>query len=665
MCGIAGFFNSKLHSDQYQNIILEMLRRIDYRGPDELGYYFDNRVAIGSVRLGIIDLETGQQPFFDQDGRYGLVYNGELYNYLELKSELENLGVKFKTNSDTEVILRSWIYWGEHALVKFNGAFAFVIYDRISNNALLVRDRFGERPLYYTFLNGVFLFASELKCFFGYPGIKFEWDVSALESVLSTWTPLPEETIFKSMAQVPPGSFLRWSSESIHVEQYYDIPLDIEQFSSDEVDAAERVRYLLSESIRLRMRSDVQIGTYLSGGLDSTIVTKLAAEQSSLPINSFSVSFNDKEFDESQYQHEVSRYLGTKHESLVVSNRQIAEFFPQCVWHAETPLFRTALVPLYLLSKRVNGAGIKVILTGEGADEVFLGYDIFKESLIRFDWPTLSSAEKGGRIAQLYPYLRHFSAENIKALAVVFDRFSSNSDSSLFSHEMRFQNSKFALQLLRPNVAVAFNGVRRYLEKHEKVKSYKLLQRAQWLEIKTLLAGYLLSSQGDRMSLANSVENRCPFLDHNLIKFASSLPVSMRLKDGVNEKYILKQAYKNLIPNSIIERSKQPYRAPDVGAFLGRDRPEYVNALLDPDRLSQIDFLNLDFCKRFIFKMFSRQNHEDISPRDGQTFINLLSIALIDDQFVCNKNSRNSRVGPIKFSHRLDGRNPRITFNIN
>ena len=656
MCGIAGFFNSPLKNNSFPGVIIEMLRRINYRGPDEIGYFFDKKSSVGSVRLSIIDLENGQQPFFDKSGRYCLVYNGELYNYLELKSELEQLGRRFETKSDTEVILQSLLEWGEAALLKFNGGYAFTFYDRFVGDAIIARDRFGKRPLFYININGALLFASELKCFIGYPDMQFEWDVEALESVLSIWTPLPEQTVFKGVKQIPPGGLLRYKSGIVEIKEYYEIPLAVEQFAGNESDARSQVRDLLEKSVRLRMRSDVNVGTYLSGGLDSAIITRLAADQSDKPIHSFSVAFEDNEFDESRHQREASIYLGTKHESILIRSNDIAEHFPNSIWHAETPLFRTALVPLLMLSKHVNQAGIKVALTGEGADEIFLGYDIFKESQLRLRWKTLSLKEKENFVALLYPYLKHFSSDNAKSLVAVYDKFSNESDSALFSHEMRFQNSKFSLRLLRGGNKDGLNAMRSYVGNQKNITSLTLIQRTQWIEFKTLLAGYLLSSQGDRMSLANSVENRCPFLDKNLVEFANSLPVSMRLKNDINEKSILKDAYRDFLPKSIVERFKQPYRAPDASAFIGPNRPEYIDMLLDEKRLSKIEFLDVNFCRRLYLKLMSTENLQMISPKENQAFIFLLSIVLLDSQIVRNENEHLTRIMPLKFSKCIDGR---------
>jgi len=658
MCGIAGFLNAgNIDSDLYPEIIVDMLRRIEYRGPDELGYYFEDQAALGSVRLSIIDLKTGQQPFFDESNRYCLVYNGELYNYRELRLELEQIGRKFRTTSDTEVLLTSWIQWGEPAFSRFNGAYAFAIYDLFEKSCVLVRDRFGKRPLYYSINGGALVFASEQKSFLSYPGIDFSWNIEAVKSVLSIWTPLPDETVFNNLHQLPPGSFMRYASGCLEIKPYYQLKLNAPPFKGTEVDAVDAVRDVLRESVRLRLRSDVEVGTYLSGGLDSSIVTALVVEESAMPVHSFSVCFQDKDFDESEQQQQVSAHLGTKHESIWVSNELIAEDFPVSIWHAETPLFRTALVPLYSLSRLVNRAGIKVVLTGEGSDEAFLGYDIFKETYLRERWNSLTQTEKETQVAKLYPYLKHFTRANARSLAGVYDQFCNGADKLLFSHQLRYHNSKFALRLIRGGADNGMLGISNYAQEHGDILSgLDPIRRTQWLEFKSLLAGYLLSSQGDRMSLANSVENRCPFLDLNVVEFADSLPQEMRLRHGCEEKHILKRAFADILPANIVNRFKQPYRAPDAAPFIAAKRPEYVDWLLDEKRLSSIEFLDVDFCRRFAAKVLTAGRPEAMSPRENQALVSLLSILLLDSYFVRNENSQFSNRRPRNVSRRIDGR---------
>jgi asparagine synthase (glutamine-hydrolysing) len=660
MCGIAGFINSSFSSHEYPVFIENMLAAIAYRGPDERGYYFDESVALGTVRLSVIDVASGQQPITDPSQRYWICYNGEIYNYKELKTELQNLGYQFSTDSDTEVALYAWIAWGTDAFARLNGGFAFAIYDRLENSIVLVRDRYGKRPLYYFYepLTKTLVFASEIKCFLAYPAIKFSFDVDKLASIFTLWTPLAAETAFTDIKQVPMGAYLRFKNKTIEIKEYKPLDFSVAPFCGSETEAIQVVREKLTESVKLRLRSDVPVGTYLSGGLDSAIVTQLAIEQGVKSLCSFSVSFEDQVYDESSKQSLLSQHWGIEHHSLRVSNEDIAQAFPEAVWHAETPLFRTALVPMLLLSQKVNQHGIKVVLTGEGADESFLGYEIFKETalrqLLKHD---TGVAQQNAIIDNLYPYLNHYKEGNHRSLMGLYQQFLEEKTPGLYSHEIRYHNSQFALRMLKAEKN-NLQGIQEAVqEANGCYQHFNAHQKAQWLEFKTLLAGYLLSSQGDRMSLANGVENRCPFLDFNIVEYAASLPDHFKLRDGVNEKYILKQAFKNVLPTAILTQPKQPYRAPDAGAFLGNGRKQdYLELILSEHELRKLGFIDADFCQKFTKKV-TNTPADKISPRENQAFIQLLSLALLNQFYIQRKNlpTKMSQANPV-LMRAIDGR---------
>ncbi|MEM7129852.1 MAG: asparagine synthase (glutamine-hydrolyzing) [Chloroflexota bacterium] len=645
MCGIVGFCHAARAAHTFPETICHMLSMIRHRGPDEMGYYFDEQVALGTARLSVIDLSTGQQPLSDASGRYWITYNGEVYNYLELRKTLEAHGHQFITNSDTEVVLNAYIAWGENAFEKLNGGFAFAIYDQQEGTLVLVRDRYGKRPLYYAHCNNEWIFASEIKCFLGHGGIKLAFDEAQLASILTLWTPLPHESGYQEIHQVPVGGYVRIEqSGAAQSKEYYTLNFRPATCCASEEDggaqqlamqdAIERTHAELAESVRLRLRSDVEVGTYLSGGLDSAITTLLAVQHSPHRVRTFSVSFDEASYDESDEQELVSRHLETAHTRLRVSNQDIANAFPHALWHAEVPIFRTAFVPMYLLSQSVQAAGIKVVLTGEGSDESFLGYDIFKETLLRLQWPHLTdAAEKQTRLARLYPYLAHFQ-RNSAQLVSVFDQFIQEQTSGLFSHEIRFSNSRFGLRLLNSPTDQGLGPLRRLLEDHDaEFSQLSPLERAQWLEFKTLLAGYLLSSQGDRMSFAHGVETRMPFLDPNVVHWAWSLPTGLKLNDDNDEKYILKQTFAEKLPQAILQRAKQPYRAPDAAAFLQEQPPDYLEAILSEQELKKLGFVNLDFAQRLVQKV-RRTSPERISQRENQAFVFLLSLALLHRQMI-------------------------------
>ncbi len=655
MCGIAGFLhaapNGDVDVDAAPRVLEAMLAMIHHRGPDEAGYYFDERVGVGTVRLSIIDLSTGQQPIPDATGRFWIAYNGELYNYKELRVELEALGHEFASTSDTEVLLHAWMEWGSAALPRCNGAYAFAIYDRQEGSLVLGRDRYGKRPLFYTEVGGTLVFASEMKSFLAYPGVQFELDEAQLASIFTVWTPLPDQSGFVGIKQIPNGWYLKVRGEHRTLEPYATLDWPAEgRFEGSAGEAIEQTRAILSDAVRLRLRSDVEVATYLSGGLDSAITTQLALANGLSQVHSFSITFEDKEFDESADQLELSRYLGTIHTALPVKHGDIARNFPAAVWHGEVPVFRTAFVPMYLLSRLVNEQGIKVVLTGEGSDESFLGYDIFKEAILRRDWMTDRDVDK---LRRLYPYLPHFNDANIKALASVFDQFAHEKTPGMFSHELRFHNSLFGLRLLRAG-RDGLADLKTYLADNDPVYGrLGLVERAQWLEWKTLLPGYLLSTQGDRMSMAHSVESRCPFLDYRVVEWASRLPQDLKLGPGMDEKWILKQAFPDTLPATVLKKPKQPYRAPDLSAFLGASDADYTESLFSEHELGKLPFLNPTFCAQFLKKVRNAPPG-GISQRENQAFILLLSTALLHRYFVDREYPRHE--ARLNLVRTIDGR---------
>lgn len=633
MCGIAGYLTHP-HTGPIPDpaVIQGMLSLLDHRGPDAAGYYVDKRVALGNTRLSIIDLATGYQPISDETQRYWIVFNGEIYNYKELRPILEQHGCRFQTQSDTEVLLHAYIVWGTDVFQHLNGDFAFAVYDRVSQQLVLGRDRFGKQPLYYCHTNGVLVFASEIKSLLAHPVVDFSLDAERIARIFALWTPLAGDTPFENIYQIPVGHALTIQNGAPTLCPYYDLTFPEPPLIGDEHDLAAGIRESLRESIRLRSRSDVEVGVYLSGGLDSAIVTRLAMEFSPQTMHSFSVSFEDAAYDEQPYQDELSAYLGTQHTRLTINSTDIATAFPAAVWHAEMPLFRTALVPLLLLSQRVKEQGIKVVLTGEGADEIFLGYNIFKETALRHDWNTISEPDRRQALTGMYPYLGHFNAQNYGPLLNMYGRFTTEKTPGLFSHEMRFHNAKFALRLLDPPGADPLPNLADYIKMQPNFGSFSPMQKAQWLEFKTLLAGYLLSSQGDRMSLAHGVENRCPFLDHHVVEYAAQLPDSVKLKGYTQEKHILKRAFADELPAAIIKRAKQPYRAPDAAVF--RDcLPDYMELIRSEAELNKTGLINAAQSARFVDKIMGSSGHA-ISPRDNQALIQLLSLQLLHRQFI-------------------------------
>lgn len=636
MCGIVGFYGIDRAADASPPLLQRMLSYIAHRGQDEFGYWFDHRCGLGTARLSIIDLKSGQQPFSDASGRYCIAFNGEIFNYIELRQELEGLGCVFTSRSDTEVLLHALIKWDVAALPKLNGQFAFAFYDRRRGRLLMARDPFGERPLFFTRLAKGIVFASEIKGIFALPEVVRGLDSAAIANAYYGWTHLPAETSFAGIQNLPHGHWLEIVDGQVGTPVcYHRLRWDAGPTAINFEQARESLIEKLEQSVRIRLRSDVPVGTYLSGGLDSTIVTYLAQKLSNHQVRSFSVAFEDASFDEARYQNEAARALDTLHTVVSIGSRQIAERFQDVMWHTETVQFRTAPVPLHLLSKAVHDSGIKVVLTGEGADEAFLGYDIFKELFFRLRFQEFKDDKaRLEAVLQLYRYMPQFNERNASTLVSFYAQFVKERTAGLFSHETRYANGAHALRLLaaHPEESTITKRITRALSGHyPDFFSHDAIQRAQIMEYDSLLAGYLLSSQGDRMTAAHTIEGRCPFLDTNLVDFANALPTEFRLKDNTNEKFILKEAFKNVIPQSVRERPKQPYRAPGASCFL-KAGATWVDDALSSESLRACGIFDAAYAEKFVAKL--RAQPGQISPRDDQAFILLLSTVLLHQQFV-------------------------------
>ena len=637
MCGIVGFLGLSADANQFPDWLRSMLGAIEHRGPDEAGYYFDERAGLGASRLSIIDLAHGQQPMATADGRHWIAFNGEIFNYIELREELERIGVRLRTRSDTEVLLQALAVWGLDALAKLEGQFAFLFYEKDSGRLLFARDRWGERPLFYAAGGGGHVFASEIKALFTLPFVERRIDTKAAQRIAQFYASPPGETCFAGVSAVPPGHAGILEGGRMKIFPYYHLPVASQtEIGLDE--AKERTLASLKESTRLRLRSDVPVGVYLSGGLDSTITTGLAVELSNHPLKSFSVEFEDQAFDEGQYQRAASRFFGTEHVPLRISTRDIAEHFGEAVRHAETVLFRTAPVPLYLLARKVREHGIKVVLTGEGADECFLGYHLFSEMRVRSQFAAMDDDRRARELARLYPNARRFQGEGLKRLAELFLRATKERVAGMFSHEMRFSPGRtFGRLFAEPtnpieNERALASIVRRIYPDFANVNA---TEKAQILEFLTNLPGYLLSSQGDRMTSAHGVESRYPFLDTGVVAAAFSIPERLRLTDEYREKYVLAEAFRDRLPPEITDRPKRPYQAPGSICFLGPDAPERVQELLQPANLTALG-LDADRVAAFLPKPWGRG--PDAAQRNAAafeiSFSCLLSLAELDDIFI-------------------------------
>ncbi|OLD59076.1 MAG: asparagine synthase (glutamine-hydrolyzing), partial [Ignavibacteria bacterium 13_1_40CM_2_61_4] len=383
MCGISGLLKLD-HSQADPSQLRTMIAALRHRGPDAGGVQVSGPAGLAHARLSIIDLQSGAQPMSTANAQLWITFNGEIFNYIELREELVGKGYQFATRSDTEVILHAYQEYGEDCVNHFNGQWAFAIWDATEQTLFLSRDRAGVRPLFYTQTSDSFLFASEIKALFACREVRREIDPRGMDQIFTFWVTIPPKTVFKNIFQVPPGHSLTIKSNRIRAQQYWSASYvrNGEAHDRSEQEAAMELLHLLQDATRIRLRSDVPVGAYLSGGIDSTLTTALVGKVAGSRLRSFSIAFEDRQFDESSYQQEASSFLGTQHSTVSCSNADIAEVFPEVIRHTEQPVLRTAPVPMFLLSRLVRESGFKVVLTGEGADEILGGYDIFKEAKI-------------------------------------------------------------------------------------------------------------------------------------------------------------------------------------------------------------------------------------------------------------------------------------------
>jgi len=641
MCGIAGIWEMKSGRPVERALIERMVGALHHRGPDAQDVHLDGDLALGHARLSIIDLSGGRQPMCNEDGSLWVTFNGEIYNYRELRAELMGRGHTFKTQSDTEVILHLYEERGRECVNAFNGQFAFAIWDRRKRELFLARDRMGVRPIFYAVYAGRLLFASEIKALFEHPSLPRELDPIAIAQTFALWFPLAPRTGFQGVNELPPGSTMTVNERGVEIRRYWQMEFP----SADEFRLgaphpddwyADQLLELLDDAVRIRLRADVPVGAYLSGGLDSSVVTALARRQIGGQLKTFSIGFESSEFDESQFQSSVVSHLGTEHRAFVCRGADIGEAFPSAIWHTERPILRTAPVPMMLLSRGVRAASIKVVLTGEGADEILAGYDLFKEAKIRRFWARAPHSRwRPLLLRRLYPYLTGLQHQSPAYLKAFFGHGLEQTADPLYSHRPRWQSTAPLKNLFSDELRERLRGYDPIDEVRQQLPAefvtWHPLAQAQYLETAFLLPGYILSSQGDRMGMANSVEGRFPFLDHRVAAFAATIPPHVKLK-GLREKHVLRQAAAGLLPDAIVNRVKQPYRAPDHLAFVPQGRAlDYVEERLAPDALAESGCFAAAPIRALLAKC---RRQENLGARDSMGLVGALSVQMLYQQFI-------------------------------
>jgi asparagine synthase (glutamine-hydrolysing) len=640
MCGIAGVYAAPQHRAS-RTLLERMGGELAHRGPDGVGLYLDGRFGMINTRLSIIDLESGDQPVSNEDGRLWVMQNGEIYNHPELRTELTALGHRFTTRSDTEVIVHAFEQWGEDCLHHLNGEFAFAVWDRDARTAFLARDRFGIRPLFLTEAGGDVAFASEARALLRHPRAERRLDPFALVETFTLWGVLPDRSAFPGIFELPPGHWVRVGEAGLgETRCWWDLRFaPREGLRREPPEAlAEELRALLDDATRIRLRADVPVGVYLSGGLDSSGTAALARRHSRQGLQAFGVGFEDERFDESAYQDEMAQALGVRLERVTVSGHDVAASFPEVVRWAEKPILRTAPGPLLRLSRLVHEAGFKVVLTGEGADELFGGYGIFQEAMVRRFWARRpDSTLRPALLGRIYPYLSRDLARGGGFMSAFFRAGLEDVSDPLYSHRPRFATTTRALRFLSPEVRASADVVGDPAERviarlPEGFTSFGPLGQAQYLEIHTFLYGYLLHSQGDRMLMASGVEGRFPFLDVHVAEFAAALPERLRLQD-MREKHLLRRALAPVLPDTIRRRPKRPYRAPILRAFFGDGAPDYVRETLLPARVASSGLFDARAVAQLAAKC-ERFRDTGLGEGDEMALVGVLSTLLLHEQMV-------------------------------
>jgi asparagine synthase (glutamine-hydrolysing) len=636
VCGIAGYLNLDRSARGDDPALTAMIETLRHRGPDGFGFFERTGVGLAHARLSIIDLAGGHQPMANEDGTVWVTFNGEIFNYIELRAELESAGHHFATRSDTEVLVHAYEEYGLEFVHRLNGQFAFAIWDERLSRLVLYRDRVGIIPLFYAARHNRLVFASEIKALQPAIGVPDRLNVEALDQILTFWSAPPPSTLLPDVQQLPPGHYLIADRNGIQTRAYWDwhFPIEDDYATDSPEHLAETLRALLIDATRLRLRSDVPVGAYLSGGLDSSILTTIIRRHTDTPLRTFSIGFEEQTLDETAYQQQLIAHLQADHSRIQCGNGDVADWFSPAVWHAETAVVRTAMVPMMRLSRLVHEQGYRVVLTGEGADEVFGGYDLFRETKVRQFWSRRpDSRMRPALLARLYPYLQVSPAKMRAYTESFFGAALDTPRAPFFSHLPRWITTARCKEFFSDTVRSELrDGAMDRFERDlpAAFSGWHWLNRAQYLESHTLLSGYLLWSQGDRMLMANSVEGRFPFLDHRVIEFARRLPPTLLIK-GLNEKYLLKKAFGHELPQSIVTRPKQPYRAPGVPAFFQGAWAEEARDLLSSETIRRFDYFDPVKVGHLIRKI---EAGRAVGEKDNMALVAILSTQLLHRRFI-------------------------------
>ena len=610
MCGIAGFagFNDRLSSDERARVLDQMCRVIRHRGPDDQGTFVADGVGLGMRRLSIIDLAGGHQPMSGEDASVTVVFNGEIYNYRELQRELEARGHRFQTHSDTETIVHAYEEYGAAAVERLRGMFAFAVWDSSKRELFIARDRTGKKPLYYTLTpEGTLVFGSELKSLLEHPEVRRELNLDALDAYLSLGYVPDPLSIFRGVHKLPPGHHLTLRAGRTEVRRYWDFQYEETNDSRREEDYLEELRALLDESVRLRLVADVPLGAFLSGGVDSSTVVGLMARHTDRPIKTFSIGFREDSYDELRYARVAARAFGREHHEFVVTP-DICHIVDELAWHLDEPFADSSAIPTYAVSKLAR-EHVKVVLSGDGGDELFAGYKRYVVDQKRSGFARLPRVVRRGLMQPLSRtlphgawgrnYLHNVSQDPLHRYLDSVSFFTSLAKRSLYSAD------------LRSRLGGGASRAASLFEEHAgRVESSEPLDTLLYLDSKTYLPGDILTKV-DRMSMAVSLEARVPLLDHKLIEFVTRLPASAKMK-GLETKHVFKRAVRGLVPDEILDRPKQGFGLP-IQRWINQELRGRIRDTLLDQRTRERGYFNQAHVER-LFDEHERGRRDQTGP---------------------------------------------------
>ncbi|MFQ6082106.1 MAG: asparagine synthase (glutamine-hydrolyzing) [Candidatus Aminicenantia bacterium] len=613
MCGICGIYRLGSQDPLNNKILMltqKMCQTLVHRGPDDEGYYSDEKIALGMRRLSIIDLVTGHQPIHNEDKTIWIVFNGEIYNFPELRKQLIKRGHKFYTNSDTETIVHLYEEEGESAVSKLNGMFAFALWDKKKKILLLARDRLGIKPLHFLEQGNKFIFASEIKSILT-TDYRRELDFNALSKYFTfEYIPAPQ-TIFKGIKKLLPGQMIIIKEDKVKIKSYWDVKYEYSN-SKDESFYTEQIYEKLKESVKKRLISDVPLGVFLSGGIDSSTITLLMSQVTNSEIKTFSIGFEEESFNELKYARKMADYLGTEHQEFVVRSEMVKELVPVLMEYIDEPLADASIIPTYIISKLAREY-VTVALAGDGGDELFAGYDTYKAYQVARYYRKVPKFIRDliiKKVANFLPASRKRLSFEFKAKKFIsgigyppeianyiwWGAYNPLEKEKLFSKELK--------SLINED---PFSPVFFHLKNHQ---PNNMLDRLGYLDIKLYLQDDLLVKV-DRMSMANSLEIRVPFLDHTFVEFATSIPHYLKLK-GLTTKYILKKTMRPFLPAEILDRKKIGFDIP-LGVWIKNELKDFVLDILSKENLKKHCFFNYSYIEKILKEHFSgAHNHRQL-----------------------------------------------------